>query len=195
MCDGIDGLLTEKLQFWHDNPENPEDLSFWTHYKNEMAIYQHIQQVDPDSTTPLASITPRMFGTSIDPDNRRRYIDMEYIEGIELGNLLGSATPEELRSYQPAVLHQLDLLHEAGIVHDDLNHRNIMIRTGVGCQDLHSRIVFIDFGSAIMRNSVSDEIWEDYKRQDRVILRSQFLCSPNVASPEPGNESSSSPPG
>lgn len=116
-----------------------------------------------------------MFGTSIDPGSSCRCIDLEYIEGVQLADLLWSATPKEIEEYEAAVLRQLDCLHEAGISHGDLNLQNIMVRTGVGCQDLDNRVVFIDFGLANLRHSnMSDVIWETHIYQDKVLLRTEI---------------------
>jgi len=91
---------------------------------------------------------------------QRPFIVMEFIEGPNLNMALNSfqGTDEERDSYALSILKDilngLKILHNSGIIHRDLQPKNVLIRNGSG--------VIIDFGVSkhLMKDSPTS-LWEE----------------------------------
>ena len=87
----------------------------------------------------------RNYVCSVDPDLRRPYLAMEFVEGQSLSQLLrqGPLTFDAVRNLGRRIAAGLDAAHECGIVHRDVAPDNVIIPGGdVG------RAKIIDFGIA-----------------------------------------------
>ena len=87
----------------------------------------------------------RNYVCSVDPDLRRPYLAMEFVDGQSLSQLLrhGPLTFEAVRNLGRRIAAGLDAAHECGIVHRDVAPDNVIIPGGdVG------RAKIIDFGIA-----------------------------------------------
>jgi serine/threonine-protein kinase len=87
----------------------------------------------------------RYYVCSVDPDLRRPYLAMEFVEGRSLSHLLrdGPLTFEAVRTLGQRIAAGLHAAHEHGIVHRDVAPDNIIVPDGdVG------RAKIIDFGIA-----------------------------------------------
>ncbi len=87
----------------------------------------------------------RYYVCSVDPDLRRPYLAMEFVEGRSLSQLLrdGPLTFEAVRTLGQRVAAGLHAAHEHGIVHRDVAPDNVIVPDGdVG------RAKIIDFGIA-----------------------------------------------
>ncbi|MDC1287416.1 serine/threonine protein kinase [Gammaproteobacteria bacterium] len=76
--------------------------------------------------------------------NQTGYIVMEYVEGVDLADLIEAGEPfteSELIGIINPVLEGLSLVHDEGFIHRDIKPRNIVIRND-------GSPVLIDFGSA-----------------------------------------------
>ncbi|WP_433680740.1 protein kinase domain-containing protein [Nocardia sp. CA-119907] len=74
----------------------------------------------------------------------RLFIDMEYIDGIDLAEMLtrvGTLTPTAAADFVTQVASGLDAAHRAGLIHRDVKPSNILIGTG-------GHAYLIDFGIA-----------------------------------------------
>jgi serine/threonine-protein kinase len=112
----------------------------------------------------------RYYVFAIDPDLRRPYLAMEFVEGQSLSELLrhGPLTIEATRLLMRRVATGLQAAHERGIVHRDVSPDNIIIPFGdVG------RARIIDFG--IARSTRPD---------DGTIIDGGFAGKYNYVSPE-----------
>lgn len=71
------------------------------------------------------------------------YIVMEYIDGVQLGELIGTPalTPEKIAKYMAGLLTSLEYSHRAGVVHRDIKPGNVMITTD-------DQVKVTDFGIA-----------------------------------------------
>lgn len=71
------------------------------------------------------------------------YIVMEYIDGVQLGELIGTTalTPEKIAKYMAGLLTSLEYSHRAGVVHRDIKPGNVMITTD-------DQVKVTDFGIA-----------------------------------------------
>lgn len=71
------------------------------------------------------------------------YIVMEYIDGVQLGQLIGTPelTPQKIAKYMAGLLTSLEYSHRAGVVHRDIKPGNIMITTD-------DQVKVTDFGIA-----------------------------------------------
>ncbi len=76
--------------------------------------------------------------------NHTGYIVMEYVEGVDLADLIRAGEPfseDQLLGIINPILEGLSMVHDAGYIHRDIKPRNIVIRTD-------GSPVLIDFGSA-----------------------------------------------
>jgi hypothetical protein len=71
----------------------------------------------------------RVFGTQ--RDGNLYLIELELIEGPSLQERLGKLRPEETRSIFSRICAGVAAIHGAGVLHLDLNPRNILLRGGV----------------------------------------------------------------
>ncbi len=71
------------------------------------------------------------------------YIVMEYIDGVQLGDLIGTPalTPQLIAKYMAGLLTSLEYSHRAGVVHRDIKPGNVMITTD-------DQVKVTDFGIA-----------------------------------------------
>jgi serine/threonine-protein kinase len=87
----------------------------------------------------------RYYVCSVDPDLRRPYLAMEFVDGQSLSQLLkqGPLTFEAVRNLGQRIAAGLHAAHEHGIVHRDVAADNVIIPSG---DVSHAKI--IDFGIA-----------------------------------------------
>ncbi len=87
----------------------------------------------------------RYYIFSFDPDSKRHYLTMEFVDGIALSNLVkrGPLPFEAVTALCRRVASGLQVAHERGIVHRDVSPDNIIAPSG----DV-SRAKIIDFGIA-----------------------------------------------
>ncbi len=81
-------------------------------------------------------------------DDGSRYMVWEYIEGINLHELIqsrGPLSPRYAADVAIEALHGLDAIHRAGIVHRDISPENLMVSRGDEGQE---RVKIIDLGIA-----------------------------------------------
>ncbi|TDL17494.1 hypothetical protein BD410DRAFT_794328 [Rickenella mellea] len=76
-------------------------------------------------------------------------------------------------------LELLKAFHARGVVHNDLNHGNILVVNSSENDHSQTRAVFIDFGEACLRESETDEEWELVIRQhaDTIFMLRQLKKS------------------
>ena len=77
-------------------------------------------------------------------ENQTGYIVMEYVEGVDLADLIRAGEPfteDELLGIINPIIEGLSQVHEQGFIHRDIKPRNIVIRSD-------GSPVLIDFGSA-----------------------------------------------
>jgi hypothetical protein len=113
----------------------------------------------------------RYYVFAIDPDLRRPYLAMEFVDGQSLSDLLrhgGALTLETTGLLMRRVATGLQAAHERGIIHRDVSPDNIIIPLGdVG------RARIIDFGIARSTRS-----------SDGTVIGSGFAGKHNYVSPE-----------
>ena len=87
----------------------------------------------------------RYFVFSVDPEIRRAYLAMEFVDGPSLTNRLASGPLPlaEVRILQRRIAHALEAAHRLGIIHRDVSPDNIILPEG----DVRKAKI-IDFGIA-----------------------------------------------
>ena len=76
--------------------------------------------------------------------NGRPYLDMEYCDGPTLENMAGKISEEKLLSLLSAIAASLDVLHTAGLLHNDLKPSNIFAATGFEAADFpHKQLFYV----------------------------------------------------
>lgn len=111
----------------------------------------------------------RYYVFSTDPDLRRPYLAMEYVEGVALSDLIqkGPLAPEAVGVLLRRIASALDVAHRAGIVHRDISPDNIILPDGDP-----ARAKLIDFG--IARSAFGGA----------TVIGERFAGKVNFASPE-----------
>lgn len=99
------------------------------------------------------------------------YIVMEYIDGVQLGELIGTPalTPEKIAKYMAGLLTSLEYSHRAGVVHRDIKPGNVMITTD-------DQVKVTDFGIARAISDTAGTI-----AQTTAILGTSSYFSPEQA--------------
>jgi serine/threonine protein kinase len=112
----------------------------------------------------------RYFVFSVDPDIRRAYLAMEFVDGPSLTKRLsaGPLPPAEVRILRRRIAHALEAAHRRGIIHRDVSPDNIILPDG----DVRKAKI-IDFGIARALNL-----------GDRTIIGSGFAGKYAYVSPE-----------
>ena len=112
----------------------------------------------------------RYFVFSIDPDLRRAYLAMEFVDGLSLTDRFaaGPMALEDVRILQQRMAPALDVAHRHGIVHRDISPDNIILPN----RDVRLAKI-IDFGIA-----------RSLERKDVSIIGGRFAGKYNFASPE-----------
>src|SRR5688572_1089517 len=101
-----------------------------------------------------------------------RYMVWEYIEGINLHELIderGPLSPRYAAKLAAQALHGLDAIHRAGIVHRDISPENLMITRD---DEGEERVKIIDLG--IAKSSTA----EDNKTKTGMFVGKWKYCSP-----------------
>jgi serine/threonine-protein kinase len=112
----------------------------------------------------------RYFVFSVDPQLKRAYLAMEFVEGPSLKKRLGLGplSLADVRILQKRVASALEVAHQHGVVHRDISPDNVIMPDG----DVRSAKV-IDFGIARARRT-----------GEETILGGGFAGKLNYASPE-----------
>ena len=106
-------------------------------------------------------------------DDGSRYMVWEYIEGINLHELIesrGPLSPRYAANIAAQALHGLEAIHRAGIVHRDISPENLMI---AGSEDGEERIKIIDLGIAKQWGDQTD-----HKTATGMFVGKWKYCSP-----------------
>jgi hypothetical protein len=112
----------------------------------------------------------RYYVFSSDPDIRRHYLAMEFVDGEPLSELLkrGPLSLDDVRILQRRLASALHAAHQHGIIHRDVSPDNVIVPRGdVG------RAKIIDFGIA-----------RSTRPGDRTVIGSGFAGKYNYVSPE-----------
>lgn len=112
----------------------------------------------------------RYFTFSIDPDIRRAYLAMEFVDGPSLTKRLASGPLplDEVRILQRRIASALAAAHRLGVIHRDVSSDNIILPDG----DVNKTKI-IDFGIA-----------RSQRRESRTIIGSGIAGKLNYMSPE-----------
>ena len=112
----------------------------------------------------------RYFVFSVDPDIRRAYLAMEFVDGPSLTSRLGSGPLPlaEVRILQRRIAHALEAAHRLGVIHRDVSPDNIILPDG----DVRKAKI-IDFGIA-----------RSLRLGEKTIIGSGFAGKYNYVSPE-----------
>ena len=112
----------------------------------------------------------RYFVFSVDPDVRRAYLAMEFVEGPSLAKRLGSGRLPlaEVRVLQRRIAYALDAAHRQGVIHRDVSPDNIILPDG----DVRNAKI-IDFGIA-----------RSLHKGEQTIIGDGFAGKYNYVSPE-----------
>ena len=127
-----DRTLDEVVAIKILRPEFADDAGMAARFKSEIKLARKVRHRNVGAI--------HDFGQ----DGRLLYISMEYIEGVDLKQLLkeqGAFRPDEAYELAIQVAEGLQAVHEAGVIHRDLKAPNIM-RDAKG----HARLM--DFGIA-----------------------------------------------
>lgn len=126
------------------------------------------------------------------------YVAMEYLEGQTLGDLFQSSTVSErrLRPILTQILDALERVHDLGLLHRNINPRNILFRgddsapvlidfDGAGLRDRTDRILAVDVYCPIEQFGASGEHmdgpWTDIYAMGAVLYRSMTGTAPPPA--------------
>jgi serine/threonine protein kinase len=107
-------------------------------------------------------------------DDTSRYMVWEYIEGINLHELIaqrGALSPRYAATIAVQALLGLDAVHRAGIIHRDVSPENIMIARG---EDGEEHVKIIDLGIAKQGSGGDD----DNKTKTGMFVGKWKYCSP-----------------
>ena len=112
----------------------------------------------------------RYYGFFVEPQLRRPYMVMEFVNGVSLQKRLASGpmTPDEVRVLLRRIGGALDLAHSYNIVHRDVSSDNIILPEGDP-----RRAKIVDFGIA-----------RDLQHTDGTIIGSGFAGKYKYVSPE-----------
>jgi eukaryotic-like serine/threonine-protein kinase len=112
----------------------------------------------------------RYFVFSVDPDLRRAYLAMEFVEGPSLTNRFakGPIPLADVESLRRRIASALELAHQHGVIHRDISPDNIILP-----QNDVRRAKVIDFGIA-----------RSLHRAEASIIGGRFAGKYNFASPE-----------
>lgn len=106
-----------------------------------------------------------IFDAGEDPETERKFIVMEYIEGISLAELLKQEerlSVDQVRSIGIQVCHALDFAHSKGVIHRDIKPGNILLSPDL------SRAKVTDFGIARLDRG-------NQTRTDRLLGTPQYM--------------------
>lgn len=118
-----------------------------------------------------------VFNFVVDADTADRWLVMEYVDGMTLGQLVkerGKLSPEDAAPLLWQAADALVAAHSAGIVHRDVKPSNILV-------DADQRVKLTDFGIARIATDPS-------LTQTGLIIGSPTYLAPEVATGERGNE-------
>ena len=112
----------------------------------------------------------RYFVFTVDPDTRRAYLAMEFVDGLSLTNRFESSPLPlaDVKILQTRIGSALEAAHRLGVIHRDISPDNIILPDG----DVRNAKV-IDFGIA-----------RSLKRTEATIIGGGFAGKYNYASPE-----------
>lgn len=112
----------------------------------------------------------RYFVFTVDPDTRRAYLAMEFVDGLSLTNRFESSPLPlaDVKILQTRIGSALEAAHRLGVIHRDISPDNIILPEG----DVRNAKV-IDFGIA-----------RSLKRTEATIIGGGFAGKYNYASPE-----------
>jgi len=112
----------------------------------------------------------RYFVFTVDPDTRRAYLAMEFVDGLSLTNRFESSPLPlaDVKILQTRIGSALEAAHRLGVIHRDISPDNIILPEG----DVRNAKV-IDFGIA-----------RSLKRTEATIIGGGFAGKHNYASPE-----------
>ncbi len=96
-------------------------------------------------------------------DERGYLIEMEYIDGLLVKDLLNDSGFREMEKLSGMIGESATLLHESNIVHNDLTSANMLYSKG--------RIYIIDFGLSVFSRRVED------KATDLVVWRKSLRAA------------------
>ncbi|MGE0712271.1 MAG: protein kinase [Planctomycetota bacterium] len=118
-------------------------------------------------------------------DGDLTFMALEYVEGVELGDLLRDALrrdpnrglpPERVGTLLCQVLSALEAAHAAGVVHRDLKPNNLMVEGAGGREE---RVKILDFGLARLKAGEGEEAAQ-------LTARGLVLGTPAYMAPEQG---------
>jgi serine/threonine protein kinase len=116
-------------------------------------------------------------------DDGSRYMVWEYIEGINLHELIvekGALSPRYAARLAAQALHGLDAIHRAGIVHRDISPENLMITRD---EEGEEHVKIIDLGIAKQWSEEGDE-----KTKTGMFVGKWKYCSPEHLGMLPAGE-------
>jgi len=102
---------------------------------------------------------PQVYGV----DEKRYVLEMEYIDGLLVGDLLSEPGFNEIKKISRMMGESVTLLHEANLVHNDLTSANMIYSKG--------RLYLIDFGLSVYSKRVED------KATDLVVLKKSLRAA------------------
>jgi serine/threonine-protein kinase len=117
-------------------PEFSDNDAALTLFRKEASALHHVHH----------DAVVRYYVFSLEPELRRPYLAMEFVDGRSLSDILrgdGPLTFEAVRSLAQRLASGLQAAHDCGIVHRDVSPENIIIPTGNV-----ARAKIIDFGIA-----------------------------------------------
>ena len=117
-------------------PEFSDNAAALTLFRKEASALHHVHH----------DAVVRYYVFSVEPELRRPYLAMEFVDGRSLSDILhsdGSLTFEAVRSLGQRLASGLQAAHDCGIVHRDVSPDNIIIPNGNV-----ARAKIIDFGIA-----------------------------------------------
>jgi serine/threonine protein kinase len=140
-------------------PELANDPDTFELFRREASTLYHLQH----------EAIVRYFVFSVDPELRRAYLAMEYVDGPSLGKRLskGSLSVGDVGILQRRLAGALDAAHRAGVIHRDISPDNVILPG-----DDPRRAKIIDFGIARSLQA------------DRTLLGGGFAGKYNYVSPE-----------
>lgn len=118
-------------------PERVSDPAFSARFEKEALALAKLSHPN--------IVTVHDFGSVGVGDERRFYLVMEFVDGVNLRQAMsaGRFTPEQALATVPPVCEALQYAHEQGIVHRDIKPENLLL-------DREGRVKIADFGIAKM---------------------------------------------
>lgn len=116
-------------------------------------------------------------------DDGMVYMVMEYIDGLELGDMPVPIEPRRVLKILRQVLLSLQEAHASGLLHRDIKPANIMLYTHLGQTD---QVKLLDFGIAKVIGEASSDAGADLTRADSLIGTPRYMSPEQIRGEEIG---------